>query len=156
RSCARALPSTSCSERRSPDARSFSHWARAAMARSSDCSSAAWPKARCTAPRCRSSSSAERPSRMIDWSAFDRALAARRRAIVDGFVDFLPVESVSQRPEKVRIAGEGLAAALRARGLDGRVLETGGNPAIFGQRRVPGTARTVLIYCHYDTKPIPL
>jgi len=93
---------------------------------------------------------------MIDWSAFDRALAARRRAIVDGFVDFLRVESVSQRPEKVRIAGEGLAAALRARGLDGRVLETGGNPAVFGQRRVPGTARTVLIYCHYDTKPIPL
>jgi acetylornithine deacetylase/succinyl-diaminopimelate desuccinylase-like protein len=93
---------------------------------------------------------------MIDWTAFDRALAARRRAIVDGFVEFLRVESVSQRPDKVRIAGEGLAAALRARGLDGRVLETGGNPAVFGERRVPGAARTVLIYCHYDTKPIPL
>jgi len=92
---------------------------------------------------------------MIDWTAFDRALAARRRAIVDGFVDFLRVESVSQRPDKVRIAGEGLAAALRARGHEGRVLETGGNPAVFGERRVPGAARTVLIYCHYDTKPIP-
>ena len=90
-----------------------------------------------------------------DWSAFDRALASHRRAIVASFVEFLRLESVSQAPEKVRVAGEWLAAALRARGLDGRVLETGGNPAVFGERRVPGAARTVLIYCHYDTKPIP-
>src|SRR5438552_9528543 len=90
-----------------------------------------------------------------DWSAFDRALASRRRAIVESFVEFLRLESVSQAPEKVRVAGEWLAETLRARGLEGRVLETGGNPAVFGERRVPGATRTVLIYCHYDTKPIP-
>jgi acetylornithine deacetylase/succinyl-diaminopimelate desuccinylase-like protein len=93
---------------------------------------------------------------MIDWTAFDRRLAERRRAVVDGLVEFLRLESVSQAPEKVRVAGEWLAALLRARGLDGRVLETGGNPAVFGERRVPGATRTVLIYCHYDTKPITL
>jgi acetylornithine deacetylase/succinyl-diaminopimelate desuccinylase-like protein len=90
-----------------------------------------------------------------DWAAFDRALASRRRAIVEGFGEFLRLESVSQAPAKVRVAGEWLAELLRARGLDGRVLETGGNPAVFGERRVPGATRTVLIYCHYDTKPIP-
>jgi acetylornithine deacetylase/succinyl-diaminopimelate desuccinylase-like protein len=90
-----------------------------------------------------------------DWTAFDRRLASRRRAIVEGFVDFLRRESVSQEPAKVRATGEWLAAALRARHLEGRVLETGGNPAVFGERRVPGATRTVLIYCHYDTKPIP-
>ena len=62
---------------------------------------------------------------------------------------------MSQAPAKVRVTGEWLAGGLRARGLDGRVLETGGNPAVFGERRVPGATRTVLIYCHYDTKPIP-
>ena len=92
----------------------------------------------------------------LDWSAFDRALASRRRAIVTGLIDFLRLRSVSQEPPNVRVAGEWLAAALRARGLNGRVLETGGNPAVFGERRVPGATRTVLIYCHYDTKPIPL
>src|SRR5687767_15669003 len=92
---------------------------------------------------------------MADWTAFDRLLVARRRAIVESFVEFLRLESVSQEPERVRATGEWLAAALRARGLDGRVLETGGNPAVFGERRVPGATRTVLIYCHYDTKPIP-
>jgi acetylornithine deacetylase/succinyl-diaminopimelate desuccinylase-like protein len=90
-----------------------------------------------------------------DWNAFDRELASRRRTIVEGFVEFLRLESVSQEPAKVRVTGEWLAAALRARGLDGRVLETGGNPAVFAERRVPGATRTVLIYCHYDTKPIP-
>jgi acetylornithine deacetylase/succinyl-diaminopimelate desuccinylase-like protein len=93
---------------------------------------------------------------MTDWTAFDRLLAARRRAIVEGFVDFLRLNSVSQEPEKVRATGEWLASAMRARGLDGRILETGGNPAVFGERRVPGATRTVLVYCHYDTKPIVL
>ncbi len=92
---------------------------------------------------------------MTDWAAFDRLLASRRRSLVEGFVDFLRLNSVSQEPDTVRATGEWLAAALRARGLDGRVLETGGNPAVFGERRVPGATRTVLIYCHYDTKPIP-
>ena len=90
-----------------------------------------------------------------DWTAFDRLLASRRRTIVESFADFLRLNSVSQEPAMVRATGEWLAAAMRARGLDGRVLETGGNPAVFGERRVPGATRTVLIYCHYDTKPIP-
>jgi len=93
---------------------------------------------------------------MTDWATFDRRLAARRRTIVESFVEFLRLESVSQEPAKVRVTGDWLAAALRARNLDGRVLETGGNPAVFGERRVPGATRTVLLYCHYDTKPIPL
>jgi acetylornithine deacetylase/succinyl-diaminopimelate desuccinylase-like protein len=91
-----------------------------------------------------------------DWTAFDRLLTSRRRTIVESFADFLRLNSVSQEPALVRATGEWLAAAMRARGLDGRVLETGGNPAVFGERRVPGATRTVLIYCHYDTKPIPL
>jgi acetylornithine deacetylase/succinyl-diaminopimelate desuccinylase-like protein len=93
---------------------------------------------------------------MTDWAAFDRLLVSRRRAIVESFIEFLRLESVSQEPAKVRTTGEWLAAATRTRGLDGRVLETGGNPAVFGERRVPGATRTVLIYSHYDTKPIPL
>ncbi len=62
---------------------------------------------------------------------------------------------MSQEPALVRVGGEWLAAAMRARGLEARVLETGGNPAVFGERRVPGARRTILFYCHYDTKPIP-
>ena len=92
---------------------------------------------------------------MIDWRTFDGRLASRRRAVVEGFIEFLRLNSVSQQPERVRATGEWLATRLRSRGLHGRVLETGGNPAVFGEKQVPGARRTVLFYCHYDTKPVP-
>src|SRR5262245_63487017 len=92
---------------------------------------------------------------MIDWTAFDRLVMSRRRPIVESFVDSLRHNAVSQEPDKVRATGKWLAAVMRAHGLEGRLLETGGNPAVFGERRVPGASRTVLIYCHYDTKPVP-
>lgn len=92
---------------------------------------------------------------MTDWDAFDRLLASRRRAIVEGFIPFLRLESVSQEREPVRACGEWLARAMQARGLEARLIETGGNPAVFGERRLPGARRTLLLYGHYDTKPVP-
>ena len=90
-----------------------------------------------------------------DWNAFERRLAEKRRAIVEGFLEFLRRNTVSQNPEGVRAGSEWLAALMRRRGLETRVLETAGAPAVFGERKVPGATRTVLIYCHYDTKPAP-
>src|SRR5262250_1716604 len=92
---------------------------------------------------------------MLDMPAFETRLASRRRAVAEGLADFLRRRSVSQDRESVRATGEWLAEVLRARGLGGRLLETGGNPAVFGERRVAGARRTILIYCHYDTKPVP-
>ncbi len=92
---------------------------------------------------------------MTTWEAFDQRLHARRRGIVEGFLELLRRNTVSQNSPGVRAGGEWLAALMRERGLEARLLETGGAPAIFGERKVPGATRTVLIYCHYDTKPAP-
>ena len=92
---------------------------------------------------------------MSDWATFDRTLITKRQSIVSGFLELLRHNTVSQNPEGVRAGGEWLAAHMRRRGLEARVLETGGGPAVFAERRVPGATRTVLIYCHYDTKPAP-
>jgi acetylornithine deacetylase/succinyl-diaminopimelate desuccinylase-like protein len=86
---------------------------------------------------------------------FDQALAARRRAVVERFVEFLRLDTVSQRPERVRAGAAWLAGEMRARGLETRVIETGGNPAVFGRLPCPGARRTLLVYCHYDVKPAP-
>ncbi len=92
---------------------------------------------------------------MSDWSRFESALAARRRPIVDGLVDFLSIDTISQNADGVRRGAEWLVQAMRARGLDARVMETRGNPAVFAAKPAPGARRTVLIYCHYDVKPAP-
>ena len=58
---------------------------------------------------------------MTDWTAFDRRLTARRRAIVERFVEFLRLESVSQEPEKVRATGEWLATKAPTLSLNARL-----------------------------------
>lgn len=93
---------------------------------------------------------------MTDWRMFDQALAAERRAIVEEFIEFLRLDTVSQQSARVRAGAAWLAAAMQQRGLTARVLETGGNPAVLGELRVPGAERTLLLYCHYDVKPAPV
>src|SRR6266436_3329517 len=72
---------------------------------------------------------------------------------MEGLADFLRLDTVSQQADRVRAGAAWLAQAMRARGLEARVLETGGNPAVYGALPAPGAERTVLIYCHYDVKP---
>ena len=47
---------------------------------------------------------------------------------------------MSQNPEGVRAGGEWLARAMKARGLDAEVMETGGNPAVHGSLPYPAPA----------------
>jgi acetylornithine deacetylase/succinyl-diaminopimelate desuccinylase-like protein len=92
----------------------------------------------------------------MEWPVFDRALRARRRQILERFTECLRVDTVSQQPERVRAGATWLARAMERVGLATRVLETGGNPVVLGERRAPGATRTLLLYCHFDTKPAPL
>jgi acetylornithine deacetylase/succinyl-diaminopimelate desuccinylase-like protein len=89
------------------------------------------------------------------WTGFERAIMARHRPIMEGLAGFLRLDTVSQNPEGVRAGGEWLARAMKARGLDAEVMETGGNPAVYGSLPLPVARRTVLIYCHFDVKPAP-
>ena len=89
------------------------------------------------------------------WAGFQRAIVACRRPIMEGLARFLRLDTVSQNPEGVRAGGEWLARAMKARGLDAEVMETGGNPAVHGSLPLPGARRTVLIYCHFDVTPAP-
>ena len=91
----------------------------------------------------------------VDWEALERAIAARRRPILDGLAEFLRLDTVSQNPAGVRAGAAWLVRAMQARGLTAQVMETGGNPAVYGSLPLPGAQRTVLIYCHYDVKPAP-
>jgi acetylornithine deacetylase/succinyl-diaminopimelate desuccinylase-like protein len=38
--------------------------------------------------------------------------------------------------------------------LNAELLETAGNPLVYGALEVPGATRTILFYCHYDGQPV--
>jgi acetylornithine deacetylase/succinyl-diaminopimelate desuccinylase-like protein len=90
-----------------------------------------------------------------DWKALTRAIGASQRAITEGLAEFVRLDTVTQNPDGVRTGALWLAQAMRSRGLSAEVMETGGNPVVYGALPLPGARRTVLIYCHYDTKPAP-
>jgi acetylornithine deacetylase/succinyl-diaminopimelate desuccinylase-like protein len=75
--------------------------------------------------------------------------------MVEGLAEFLRHDTVTQNPQGVRAGATWLTRAMQARGLTAEVMETGGNPAVYGALPAPGARRTVLIYCHYDVKPAP-
>ncbi|HZP38063.1 MAG TPA: M20/M25/M40 family metallo-hydrolase [Methylomirabilota bacterium] len=74
---------------------------------------------------------------------------------MEGLSEFVRQDTVSQQPDRVRAGAEWLLGAMRARGLEARIMETGGNPVIYGEFQGARAQRTLLIYCHYDVKPAP-
>ncbi len=67
--------------------------------------------------------------------------------------DFVAIPSVSRDadPGTMRRAAEWLAGELSFAG--GRLLETGGNPAVLAELEGPPGAPTILVYGHYDVQP---
>ena len=47
-----------------------------------------------------------------------------------------------------------LLERLRRRGFEAELLETDGNPLVYGERRQEGASRTLLLYAHYDGQPV--
>jgi hypothetical protein len=73
-----------------------------------------------------------------DWAMFDRQLVSRRRAIVEGLVEFVRLNSVSQESASVRVNGEWLAAALGAVASTGNSLRPAATPSFLGNAACPG------------------
>ncbi|HEX6988225.1 MAG TPA: M20/M25/M40 family metallo-hydrolase, partial [Bacillota bacterium] len=94
----------------------------------------------------------------MDAQAAERYLAEHRDRHLAELKEFLAIPSVSALPEHkpdVRRAAEWLAQHMRAAGVpDVRVMETAGNPVVFGQWHVADDRPTVIIYGHYDVQPV--
>ena len=75
-------------------------------------------------------------------------------AIVAELLDLLAIPNVAADRANVRRNADHLRGLLARRGLKAEVLETQGNPLVYGALDVPGATRTVLFYCHYDGQPV--
>jgi acetylornithine deacetylase/succinyl-diaminopimelate desuccinylase-like protein len=80
-----------------------------------------------------------------------------KQRFLDELFELIRIPSVSAKPENkpdmLRMAGA-LRDSLLAAGADeSRVMETSGQPVVYGSRIVDPALPTVLIYGHYDVQP---
>jgi acetylornithine deacetylase/succinyl-diaminopimelate desuccinylase-like protein len=80
---------------------------------------------------------------------------AHEPAILREFVELLALPNVAHTPADIRKNADHILTLLRARGLQGRLLEVeGGVPAVYAETPASPSAPTVLIYAHYDGQPV--
>ncbi len=81
-------------------------------------------------------------------------VSAHQPQIVKELVDLLSIPNVATDRPNIRRNAEHLRGMLAARGFKAELLETAGNPLVYGELAVPGAARTLLLYSHYDGQPV--
>ena len=86
--------------------------------------------------------------------ALERYVTSNQRAIVSELVDLLSIPNTAADTENIRRNALALRDMLRRRSFTTEILETDNNPLVWGEIRVPGATRTLLIWAHYDGQPV--
>ena len=84
----------------------------------------------------------------------ERYVDGAQQALVEELVEAVSIPSVAADAANIRRKAEFLRASLERRGFAAELLETDGNPLVFGERPAAGAERTLLIYFHYDGQPV--
>jgi acetylornithine deacetylase/succinyl-diaminopimelate desuccinylase-like protein len=76
-------------------------------------------------------------------------------AVLRELSTLLAIPNLASDSLSIRRNADTLIAMLQRRGVSARKLETPGSPpAVYGELRVPGATRTVVMYAHYDGQPV--
>jgi acetylornithine deacetylase/succinyl-diaminopimelate desuccinylase-like protein len=81
-------------------------------------------------------------------------VATHQQALVGELIDLLAIPNVAADRPNIRRNAEHLRRMLAARGFAAEILETSGNPLVYGDLRVAGASSTLLFYSHYDGQPV--
>jgi acetylornithine deacetylase/succinyl-diaminopimelate desuccinylase-like protein len=94
------------------------------------------------------------PARAQTVSQVREYRRANEHRILREFAGLLSLPNVASNREDIRKNAAHLVALMSARGLSPRLLEAAdAPPAVFGEWRVEGAARTLVFYAHYDGQP---
>ncbi len=74
--------------------------------------------------------------------------------ILSELVEALSIPGVASDAANIRRKADHLTKSLARRGFETRLLETAGNPLVYGELKARNASRTLLIYCHYDGQPV--
>ncbi|MBA3639988.1 MAG: M20/M25/M40 family metallo-hydrolase, partial [Acidobacteria bacterium] len=89
------------------------------------------------------------------WVAKVRSwITANEQPVMRELQDLLAIPNVASDRANIRKNAEHLRTLFAKRGFSVELLETAGNPLVYAELEVPGAARTLLIYSHYDGQPV--
>lgn len=77
-----------------------------------------------------------------------------QHAIIGEFFKLLSIPNVALDKPNIRKNAALIKEMMEKRGIAVQILETPGNPVIFGELKVKNAARTLLFYVHYDGQPV--
>lgn len=80
--------------------------------------------------------------------------SAHETEILQELVDLLSIPNVASDSVNIRRNADKLIEIMNRRGIEARLLEGNGPPAIFGELKTPGASRTLGFYAHYDGQPV--
>lgn len=100
-----------------------------------------------------------RPARAPDAARVRESVRAYRvthqAEIVRELVSLLEIRNVANDTTAIRRNADFLVGMLRRRRISAQILEAPGNlPAVFGELKVRGARRTIVLYAHYDGQPV--
>ena len=88
------------------------------------------------------------------WSQYQAYIQAHHRTFIDGLLPLLSQPSVSHERADVRRCATLLCDLLQQEGVAAEVMETQGNPVVYGEIAGVRDDVSVVLYNHYDVKPI--
>jgi len=74
--------------------------------------------------------------------------------IIKEFVELLSIPNVSSDRVNIRKNANHILEMMQNRGITAEVLETAGNPVVYGEIIIDPNAPTLMFYVHYDGQPV--
>ena len=84
----------------------------------------------------------------------ERYVREHQAPIIREFMDLLAIPNVRTDLPNIKRNAEQLRQMLARRGIKPEVWDTRSTPLVYGELLVPGSARTILFYIHYDGQPV--
>jgi acetylornithine deacetylase/succinyl-diaminopimelate desuccinylase-like protein len=88
------------------------------------------------------------------WPQYQAYIQTHYRTFIDGLLPLLTQPSVSHRQGEVRQCALQLRDLLQQEGVQAEVMDTPGNPVVYGEIAGVRDDITVVLYNHYDVKPV--
>ena len=81
-------------------------------------------------------------------------LGYKEHDIIREFIEFLSIPNVHTDCANINLNADFIKAMMEKRGLRVSIIETDGNPVVYGEWSVPNASRTLAFYAHYDGQPV--